>query len=77
MKATSLSEFYRIDEKSLDRRKQFIGLDKNVIRTLSSSAAWADKVADKIARDFYDFQFSFPPTRIFFEKHAKEKGVTL
>lgn len=77
MNATSLSEFYRIDEKSLDRRKQFIGLDKNVIRTLAASAAWADKVADKIAREFYDFQFAFPPTRMFFERYANEKGITL
>jgi len=77
MKATSLSDFYRIDERSLELRKQFIGLDKSVIRTLAAAERWADKTADKIARDFYDFQFSFPPTRIFFEKHAKEKGVSL
>jgi methyl-accepting chemotaxis protein len=34
-------------------------------------------VAAQIARDFYDWQFNFGPTREFFENFAREKGMPL
>lgn len=40
-------------------------------------APWAERVADRIAQRFYDFQFSFEPTRRFFERSAQSRGITL
>jgi len=42
---------------------------------LSALAPWAQKVAPDIAREFYDWQFDFLPTREFFERIASERGM--
>ncbi len=39
--------------------------------------AWATKNAPTIAREFYDWQFSFGPTMAFFQRHAQKLKATL
>jgi len=68
---------YRINETNLNRRKQFIRLSDRDVRVLKRLAGWAERVADSIARAFYDFQFAFPPTRVFFEAYAQKRGLSL
>lgn len=72
-----LVEQYRINETNLNLRKQFIRLSSQDIRVLRRLRGWAERVADAIAREFYDHQFSFPATRAFFEEHARRKGISL
>ncbi len=72
-----LAAEYRITDINLNLRKQFIKLSKKDIRTLKSLSGWAERVAPKIAHEFYEFQFAFAPTRAFFEQMAKKKGLSL
>ncbi len=72
---TGLTDQYRISEESLALRLEFLRLKPRDIRTLRSLAGWADRVADKLARDFYDHEFTFAPTRTFFERYAAAHGM--
>lgn len=73
----SLTEHYRIGTRSLELRKQFICLTRRDIRAMARVRRWVDRVSPKIAREFYDHQFSFGPTRKFFERMAQRREVTL
>ena len=68
---------YSVSEANLKVRREFIRLTESDVRALKSVAGWARQVAPKIAREFYDFQFSFPASRAFFEANAKRLGVSL
>jgi len=71
------TNLYKITEENLAIRREFIRLgekDRNIILEL---IPWAKKVAPKIAKEFYDFQFSFAPTRTFFENMAKQKNTSI
>jgi len=72
-----LTEQYSISEESLILRRQFMRLSKRDVATLRSLAGWADRVADRIAREFYDHEFAFGPTRRFFERYAAARGLPL
>lgn len=71
------SDRYRISEETLDLRKQFIRLGKKDIRILAKLAGWSKRVAPQIAREFYDHQFAFPPSRTFFETQARQMNLSL
>ncbi|MBI5169642.1 MAG: hypothetical protein HZA61_09155 [Candidatus Eisenbacteria bacterium] len=68
---------YSIDEAGLKVRREFIRLTDADIEALKGAAGWARRVAPAIAKEFYDFQFAFGPTRVFFEGQAKRLGVGL
>ena len=72
-----LAKKYRISDTNLNLRKQFIHFSNKEIKTLKSLSAWAERVAPKIAREFYEFQFSFAPTRAFFDQMAQKKGISI
>lgn len=72
-----LTEYYRISEETLALRKQFVRLTPREIRTLARLTGWARRNAPRIAREFYDHQFSFAPTRAFFEAQARRKNLSL
>ena len=67
---TELSTIYRLNETNLALRRQFMGLTDADFAVLKELAPWADQVADEIAREFYDHQFSFEPTLRFFRAYA-------
>ncbi len=72
-----LCQEYSINEAGLKVRREFIRLTDADIKALKGVAGWARQVAPTIAREFYDFQFAFGPTRVFFEGQAKRLGVGL
>ncbi len=74
--ADSLARHYAMDDSNLATRRQFIRLDEDDRALMEEMAPWAQEVAADIAREFYDWQFAFPPTRQFFEASAA-KGMPI
>ena len=68
---------YRINDGNLRVRREFMRFTDRDVRTLRSLAGWARRVAPKIAHEFYEFQFQFPPTLRFFEAQARRLGVNM
>jgi len=73
----SLAELYRITEAGLEKRRAFIRLTDKDVSRLKSLAGWADKNADKIAKEFYEHQFSFGPTTEFFQTQTQRLRVSM
>lgn len=72
-----LAAAVRITSAGVRQRVAFLGLTERERQELARMAPWAERVADRIAQRFYDFQFSFEPTRRFFERYAQSRGITL
>ncbi|MEI7894122.1 MAG: methyl-accepting chemotaxis protein, partial [Myxococcales bacterium] len=68
---------FGIDDQNLQRRRQFVRLGEREQALLRGLRPWAEKVAPVIAKEFYDWQFSFGATRAFFERHASRRGMSL
>ena len=68
---------FGMDERSVALRRQFIRLGIEEQQLLGEMAPWAQSVAAEIAKDFYDWQFEFGPTREFFENFARERQMGL
>src|SRR5580704_19160678 len=64
-----------IDAANLEIRREFVRLTSRERGLLLDLVPWAQSAAPDIAREFYDFQFSFAPTRRFFERFAAQKGL--
>lgn len=77
MARTEWTTKYGITEESLALRRRFVRLGEEERTALTELIDWSDRVADDIAREFYDWQFEFPPTLRFFENYAQRKGVSL
>jgi methyl-accepting chemotaxis protein len=73
----SLSELFRINETNLGLRRQFLRLSAKDVATLAELEPWAAGSAAQIAKEFYDLQFAFEPTRAFFAARASDRGVDL
>ena len=71
----SLSHRFGMDDSSVAVRRAFVRLGEEERVLLSELEGWAQQVAPEIAREFYDWQFSFPATRQFFDNFASEKGL--
>lgn len=72
-----LCNLYRVNNSNLSVRKDFVRFTASDVKVLASLAPWARKVAPKIAKEFYDIQFGFSATQVFFEKQAARLGVNL
>jgi len=68
---------YSITEENLRLRREFMGLSPGDISVLARLYPWAEKYGQRIVKEFYDVQFSFPETREFLQRVADEKGITL
>jgi len=73
----SLARLYGMTESSIAQRREFIHLGEEERELLAEMAPWAQSVAPQIAKEFYDWQFEFGPTREFFENFAQERKVPL
>ncbi len=73
----SLSQRFGITEENLRWRRQFLGLGDEDRSILSEFAGWARSVAPALAKEFYEWQFNFEPTRRFFDTYAKGRGMSL
>ncbi len=73
----SLTSTFGINEQNLEIRRRFIRLDEDDRQRLLELKDWAEEVAADVAREFYDFQFSFPRTKAFFDDIAAKKNIPL
>jgi methyl-accepting chemotaxis protein len=74
---STLAEQFRINERNLGLRREFIGLTKADVAVLKELDPWAAETAAPLAKDFYDRQFGFAPTRLFFSNYANGAGTSL
>lgn len=72
-----LTDRFGITEQTLQQRRLFLRLEEEERRLLVELIPWADKIAETVASEFYDWQFSFGPTRAFFERHAQSRGMSV
>jgi len=68
---------FGMDEQSTALRRQFVRLGAADRELLLKFAPWAQSVSKNIAKEFYDWQFEFGPTREFFDSFARERGMPL
>ncbi|MCK6447300.1 MAG: globin-coupled sensor protein [Planctomycetes bacterium] len=68
---------FSITDENLATRRHFIRLGREECERLGRYIDWSARVAPAIAREFYDWQFQFPPTRTFFERHARKASMPL
>jgi methyl-accepting chemotaxis protein len=73
----SNAERLGIDESSLEIRREFIRLGEEERSLLAGLVDWARSSAPQIAKEFYNWQFEFAPTRRFFELYAQGAGTPL
>ena len=66
-----------MDEETLSWRRRFLRLGEEERALLEEMIPWARSVAPDLAREFYDWQFDFPPTREFFERFARLRGLPM
>jgi len=73
----NLTGRFGMDNQNIALRREFIRLGEEERKLLTEMAPWAKSVAGHIAKEFYDWQFSFGPTTRFFENFAREKKMPL
>ncbi|MDQ6979235.1 MAG: globin-coupled sensor protein [Mariprofundaceae bacterium] len=72
-----LTVLYHITEDNLALRRAFIRLGEDERDLLMELTPWAEAHAQRIVHALYDWQFDFPPTRLFFQRYAADTGLTL
>lgn len=72
-----LAARFGITESNLEQRREFIRLTEKERKLLLGLETWAAKVAPEVAKEFYDWQFSFAPTLAFFENFSRVRQMTL
>jgi len=73
----SSAQSFGIDETNLETRRKFIRLGAEERSVLAGLIPWARSMAPQIAREFYDWQFEFGPTRRFFDTYAQGAGMPI
>jgi methyl-accepting chemotaxis protein len=68
---------YGITRETIELRRAFLRSGEDDRKLLLELQPWADRVARDLIREFYDFQFTFEPTRAWFERYAAKKQVSL
>ncbi|MEI9811349.1 MAG: methyl-accepting chemotaxis protein [Acidobacteriota bacterium] len=66
---------YGVTEANLALRRQFIRLGEAERALIESLIPWMRENAPLIAKEFYDWQFTFGPTRTYFSNHASANGM--
>lgn len=66
-----------IDEDNLRVRREFVRLGDDDRAVLQELIPWIESVSGAMAREFYDYQFSFAPTAAFFADFARKSGSTV
>jgi methyl-accepting chemotaxis protein len=75
--SNTLASKLGITEQNLAVRRSFIRLGEDERKLLEGLIPWAQKVAPQIAKDFYEWQFSFGATRAFFDQMAASKRMDI
>jgi len=66
---------YGVTAESLELRRRFLRLGDEDRQLLVGLESWARGKAAQLAKEFYDWQFDFAPTREFFESFAEAHRV--
>jgi hypothetical protein len=74
---TSLAALYHITPENLALRRQFIGLDGEVVALLATLRPWADEVCETVAEDLTDHHFRFSSTAEFLGEFASAHGMDM
>ncbi len=67
----------KITDETISKRLKFLSLEQSERDQLISLIPWAREYSRVIAKEFYDFQFSFPPVYDLIEENAKRKGISV
>jgi len=67
-----LVQRYGVTAESLELRRKFLRLGEEDRQVLMELEGWARGKAAQLAKEFYDWQFEFGPTRDFFEAFAEQ-----
>lgn len=73
----SLAALYHITPENLALRRQFIGLDDEVMALLAKLRPWAEEVADVVADELTEHHFTFPASVEFLRDYVAAKGIEL
>ena len=73
----ALAPLFGITEDNLARRREFIRLNEEDRELLIRLEPWALQYAADIAREFYDWQFTFGPTLAFFTEFATSHNISI
>lgn len=73
----ALARRFGIDDRNLASRRLFLRLDDQDAAQLTDTLPWLRSIAAPLIKEFYDWQFEFPPTRNFFEGIARQRGIPL
>ncbi|MGA3049656.1 MAG: methyl-accepting chemotaxis protein [Terracidiphilus sp.] len=68
---------FGMTDQDVSLRREFVRLGDEDRELILEMAPWAEKVSADIAREFYDWQFQFGPTRRYFEDFARNRGMAL
>jgi methyl-accepting chemotaxis protein len=74
---TSLHALYRINDRNLALRREFLGLGAADLAALARARRWADSRADAIAAELTAHAFDYPETGAFFAAHAEKRGIAV
>jgi len=77
MGSGKLAAKFGMTEDNLAERRRFVRLGEEDCELLAEFIPWVEEHAPAMASAFYDWQFSFPWTRNFFESMAASKGLPL
>ena len=72
-----MTSWIDLDANNIKYRYEFIRLGEEERQLFVELIPWAQENAAKIAKEFYDWQFSFSRTLNFFKQMAAEKGISL
>jgi methyl-accepting chemotaxis protein len=73
----SRAALYHITPDNLALRREFIGLDGEVVALLAELQPWADEVGDEVVADLTDHHFEFSATADFLRAYVAEAGIEL
>jgi len=76
-RSSGLAARFGIDEDNLALRREFIRIGPEDRKLLTRFIGWAEKHAEELAHEFYEWQFSFGPTSAFFADFAASQGLPL
>lgn len=63
-----------INDGNLRRRRDYIRLGEDEVALMTQLTPWAKKYSRRIAKEFYDWQFSFEPTVEFMQDYTAQRG---
>jgi methyl-accepting chemotaxis protein len=77
LNSSSFTDAFWITDQTLNSRKEYLSLKDSDIAVLVKLAVWGRSKAPLLAKEFYDQQFSFLPTKEFFTEFAASRHMPL